>query len=106
MLYLTNSLSLNMMRREGHDLALRPITVEGAKNLLRAEYICAIGHADTARLVGDILGLNILPYRLTVELTPSDSLLVAQYRGPRLEPGTTKLPEGASIEFWQVYHLD
>ncbi len=105
MLYLTNALSINMLNREGHDLALRPITAEGAKNLLNnAPFVCGIGHADTAAVVGGILGHKLQAARISVELTRSDSLLVAQYRGPRLAEGTTELPEGASLEFWQVYH--
>jgi len=104
MLYLTNAFSINMLSREGHNLALRPVTVEGARNLLRSEFVCAIGHDDTARVVGNILKRNIQPQRLTVELSPENSLLVAQYRGPRLAEGATELPEGATLEFWQVYH--
>jgi hypothetical protein len=93
-----------MLRRQGQVMALRPIAVKGAKNLLESEFICAIGHPDTARIVSSILGVNIQPRRLTVELARDDSLLVAQYRGPRLEAGATELPKGATLEFWQVYH--
>lgn len=63
----------------------------------------AIGHADTAALISDILGLEIPCERKTLLLNPSNGwLIVAQYQGPRLPEGTTKLPEGANIRWYLV----
>lgn len=58
-----------------------------------------IGHADTARIVSDILGVELPANRATVKLQPGEKMIVAQYSGPRLPEGATTLPEGAKIEF-------
>jgi len=74
------------------------------------DFQCAVGHADTARLVAVDIGLPelaeawaaIAATRPTVS-AEGNSLIVAQYRGPRLPEGATTLPDGAVIEYWQVY---
>lgn len=104
MLYLVNAFSINMLAREGHDLVFRPISAQGARNLLRADFINAVGHEQLAPILTQVLRRRIDANRLTVELARNDSLLVAQYRGPRLPEGAAALPEGANLEFWQVYH--
>lgn len=58
-----------------------------------------IGHADTARIVSDILGVELPANRATVKLEKGEKMIVAQYSGPRLPEGATSLPEGAKIEF-------
>jgi hypothetical protein len=111
---LVNAFSLNMCCvRRGYDVALRPITPQAARNLVINENAkSAIGHPDTARVVASLLGLEdradewarIASTRPSVEFDGA-SLIVAQYSGPRLPPGATELPEGAKIEFWQVYEV-
>jgi len=59
----------------------------------------AIGHADTAKVVGDLLGIDLLANRVNISLNPGDNMVVAQYIGPRLQEGATQLPDGARIEF-------
>lgn len=71
------------------------------------QVINAIGHADLAALVANeeerLIGNGLpKPERATLVLTPEDYILVAQYTGPRLPEGTTSLPEGAKIEYWEV----
>jgi len=66
----------------------------------------AIGHKDTAAVVSGLLGQEIKENRLNVKLSDSrDSLLVAQYNGPRLPEGSTTLPAGAEIQFYWIYVL-
>ena len=65
------------------------------------EYVWAIGHQDTSRLVSSILGL--VPKdanRIDVKLNTGDQLVVAQFTGGRLPEGCTTLPEGCKLEFW------
>jgi len=117
MFVLCNAFSINMLTRANgaRDLTFVPVAREAARNLVinhsaRGEFQCAIGHADTARVVASDLGL---PERATewaaiAETRPNvvfdgNSLVVAQYRGPRLPAAATELPEGAVIEYWQVY---
>ena len=100
--------------RLGQDIAFVPISADAAANLIRNERAeCAIGHADTARVVAGVLGMpergdewaTIAETRPNVLLDRNTSLIVAQYSGPRLPAGAVTLPEGARIEFWQVYHV-
>lgn len=103
---LTNAFSINMLKAEGHNLAFRPIEVEGVKNLLRNEWWeSAVGHEDTAAVISGLLEVEVSANRTNVQLIDGEtSLIVAQYTGPRLAEGATELSEGAMIQFWQVYH--
>ena len=62
----------------------------------------AIGHQDTAKVVSSMLGFEVKPNRVSIKMSESDVLYVAQYTGPRLPEGATTLPEGASLEFFEV----
>jgi hypothetical protein len=115
---LVNAFSINMLIREGQNLAFVPVAKAAAKALVknhrrRGEFTCAIGHPDTARVVAGLLDQSedvaeewaeVAATRPTVTLDRETSLIVAQYRGPRLGAGATELPDGATLEFWQVYH--
>lgn len=103
--YIANAFSLNMFERAGYDIALRPTSLDGVKNLCRnykPESI--VGHKETAAILATMLDYPVEHNRATVALSGYEwSLIVAQYTGPRLPEGATVLPEGASITFWQVY---
>lgn len=101
-----NAFSINMLGREGQDVAFVPVNVDAVRNLLRHEvWESAVGHADTAAVFSNVLGVKIPVSRATVALRRYEtSLIVGQYRGPRLPEGATTLPEGSVIEWWQVYH--
>ena len=62
----------------------------------------AIGHADTAALVGRAIGHDLKSNRVNVTLSQGERALLAQYVGPRLPEGTTTLPEGARLDFFEV----
>jgi len=106
MIYLVNALSLNMVPPVGGTIVYRPIDrVDAAKLAVKAKH--AIGHAETAALVGkDLFGLPLAASRSTVQTDIGDKLIVAQYRGPRLPEGATTLPEGAKIEYFLVEILN
>ena len=101
-----NAFSINMLERGGQDVAFVPVNVQAVRNLLKHEaWESAVGHADTAAVFSDVIGVQIPVARATVVLRRHEtSLIVGQYRGPRLPEGATTLPEGAVIEWWQVYH--
>ena len=67
-----------------------------------SDCMSVIGHADTAAVVGGILGREILVNRTTYTVEPGDTLYVAQYSGPRLPEGATTLPEGAMVKFFRI----
>ena len=116
MLYVANAFSLNMLPREWRRYEFVPLFPAEAAVLayvLRDQLQNVIGHADTASLVAEVLQAEVAglelpdPQRVTVRLERDDEVLIAQYVGPRLPEGllatfgvTTRLPEGARLEFW------
>jgi hypothetical protein len=90
MTHVTNAFSLQM-------LAETPATIDIEEVAELPEGLeSAIGHADTARVLG-------LPHnRVNVVLYPGDILYVAQLQGGRLPEGATTLPEGFSFKFLRV----
>lgn len=63
-----------------------------------ADCISAIGHADTARVVSNILNRDVQANRISLTLSEGDTLYVAQLTGGRLPEGATTLPEGFTLE--------
>lgn len=102
--YLSNAFSLNMLERTNQRVHLVPVSAVEARAHLSypGGFTCAIGHADTAHVVGSDLALALDACRIDIQLQPGDILVVAQYHGPRLPEGATTLPEGATIAYWVV----
>jgi len=100
-----NAVSLNMLPPEVQSggIIFRRLSLEEAQRLVReaGTVVSAIGHADTARLVGRQLGIELPADRRSVQLG-DEYVLIAQYIGPRLPEGTTELPSGARIEYFVV----
>lgn len=108
MLYITNAFSLNMLQggfMEG-DLNVIAITnAEKAAGIIgsyEGDAVSAVGHADTAALFSNLLGIPVAHSRSTVALSDGDELMVGQYSGPRLPEGATTLPDGASVRWFSV----
>ena len=112
-LYICNAFSLSMLDREEQKEYPRipqAMSLEEVQSIITGlcfsygvhELVSAIGHGDTAVLISKQLGRIIPADRITVKLQPGDYILVAQYVGPRLPEGVTKLPPGATIEWWAV----
>lgn len=99
MIYVCNSFSLGMVPRQ----YLTRVRIQPLKQppvLGGVEFVSAVGHADTALLLG------VPAARITVCLHPGDVAYVAQYVGPRLPEGTTELPAGARFEWSAVTITD
>ncbi len=65
-MYISNSFSINML--EGDSIVnFRKISLEKARNMA-SEYglESAIGHSDTARLIGDLLGIHLEANRVSL----------------------------------------
>lgn len=116
---LANAFSLNMIPSDRTDetLSFNKITADEAREMVsNADNVMSIvGHADTARVFGNVLGVDVTPNRISYKMDtaykaskanphPEETrlLLVGQYNGPRLEEGATTLPEGATIEWWLI----
>ena len=98
-MFLLNAFSLNMLVGNA-DISVREVSVTVATSLA-ANCTSAVGHADTAAVFSNVLGVEIPCNRATVVLKDGDLALVGQYSGPRLPEGATALPEGAAIK-WVV----
>lgn len=98
---ISNAFSIQMLTG-GAQVNFAPVTAEYATHKLQTGFESYIGHPDLAAIVADVTGVEVPANRASLTLTDDDILIVAQYRGPRLPEGATKLPEGATVEFWRV----
>ena len=98
-MYILNAFSLNMLDGNA-DIVVRQVTQKVAASLASG-CTSAVGHADTAAVFSNVLGVEIPCNRVTVALKDGDLALVGQYSGPRLPEGATSLSEGATIK-WLV----
>ncbi len=95
--YLTNAFSIQMLPG--------PTTVrfdEINPTEVPTDVTSAVGHADTAAVLSDILGFEIPMNRVSVSLDEFTELYVAQLVGGRLPEGSTTLPEGFRFKFFRV----
>lgn len=89
-MYILNAFSLQMLK-------VFPCSVKVEEvDTLPAGLDSAIGHADTAAVLGYPMN------RVNVSLNPGDVAYVAQLQGGRLPEGSTTLPEGFSFKFMKV----
>jgi hypothetical protein len=103
--YIGNAISLGMLDELenmtiSRDLHVHAVTQAQASELARGATSC-VGHADTALLISSLLGYPVEMRRASTSLVAGDTLVVAQYNGPRLPERATSLPEGAKIR-WLV----
>lgn len=100
---LFNAFSIQMVAALNEaSVSFKKISVEQAKNLLNNDIDSYIGHADTAVVVGNLLGMDVPAQRRFGTLVPGETAVVAQVLGGRLPEGCTVLPDGMSIQFFQV----
>lgn len=96
MKYISNAFSLQMLDTcKAVRVNIAPVS-EGEFENVKAEATSAVGHPDTA----DILGVRF--NRMSLKLERGDELFVAQLTGGRLPEGCTTLPEGFSFTFLKV----
>ena len=100
--FIAAAFSLQMLDLDaGHSIKTWPMTIGSVREFWRdrVPVVSAIGHADTARVVSDLLGFEVPAQRISVALEPGDVLVVAQLIGGRLPEGATTLPEGFKLRF-------
>lgn len=102
MIYLSNAFSLQMIAGMLSEVVVPQIEKVSATEVAGAEFVSVVGHPDTAAVVGDILGKNVVFNRCNLSLSKGDVLYVAQLMGGRLPEGATTLPEGFTLEFIKV----
>ena len=100
---LANAFSLQMLDLTvGHRVKITPLTIGEVKKLLADGFTSAVGHADTAVVISNMIGLDVPMNRISVNLSKGMTLIVAQIIGGRLPEGTTTLPEGFELKFVKV----
>jgi hypothetical protein len=99
---LLNAFSLNMVVEPLGSLLFREIPLDEARAILAAGFESAVGHADTAAVMADQLGMAVPANRTTIAFHKGDRAVVGQYKGPRLPEGATTLPAGASIAWYLI----
>jgi len=95
--YLVNAFSIQMLSG--------PATVrfdEIDVTEVPADVVSAVGHADTANVLTNMLGFPVSMNRINVILDENTELYVAQLIGGRLPEGSTTLPEGFAFKFYRV----
>ena len=95
--FLTNAFSIQML---SGSATVRFEEIE-AKDV-PSDVTSAIGHADTAAVLSDLLGFPVSMNRMNVALDENTELYVAQLVGGRLPEGATTLPEGFQFKFFRV----
>lgn len=101
--YLSNAFALSMIP-DGANITTRPVNLPAIAKKLRNP-ISIVGHADTARVFSVMLGIPVPHNRVSISLTPKDTLYVGQLVGGRLPEGATELPEGFEIK-WICVQID
>lgn len=100
---LFNAFSIQMVAfLDEASVSFKKINIKQAKSLLAGEVESYIGHADTAVVVSGLLDMNVPAQRRFGSLVPGETAIVAQVLGGRLPEGCTTLPDGFSIQFFQV----
>lgn len=97
MKFLTNAFSIQML---SGPATVRFDEIDATE--VPADVISAIGHADTAAVLTNMLGFPVPMNRINVTIDENTELYVAQLVGGRLPEGSTTLPEGFSFKFYRV----
>lgn len=98
--YLVNGLPLGAVK--GSRIVIRELAAWELIRLKDGEFVSAIGHADTAKLLTNLLGVDVAFNRMQLEFTADNRYVVAAYCGPRLPEGCTVLPTGTKFRFFLV----
>lgn len=93
--YIANAFSLQMLTVSHVVIDIEEIS-EADFKALTADAVSAVGHPDTAAVLG------VACNRMNVKLHPGDTLYVAQLTGGRLPEGATTLPEGFAFKYYRV----
>lgn len=99
---IANAFSLNMLADADFTVKVRTMTLDEVKHTLSEGCESCVGHAETAAVISNLVGLSVPTNRATVRLERGDEMIVAQYIGPRLQEGATTLPQGATIKFFHL----
>jgi len=95
--YLVNAFSIQMLKKGG---LVRFKEIDATE--VPADVVSAVGHADTAAVLSNMLGFEVPMNRVNISLDEDTEIYVAQLIGGRLPEGSTTLPEGFAFKFYRV----
>ena len=95
--YLVNAFSIQMLQKGG---VVRFEEIDATD--VPSDVTSAVGHADTAAVLTNMLGFEVPMNRINVALDENTELYVAQLVGGRLPEGSSTLPEGYRFRFYRV----
>jgi len=95
--YLVNAFSIQMLQKGGL-VRFDEIAPED----IPTDVVSAVGHADTAAVLSNMLGFEVPMNRMNISLDEDTEIYVAQLIGGRLPEGSTTLPEGFAFKFYRV----
>ena len=94
---LANAFSLSMLPKLPAKILVEELTIQQVKELLSQGFESAIGHEATAKLLSQLLGIEVPAKRAFITLEPSTTLIVFQL----LE----RLPEGKVLSESELKEL-
>ena len=82
--YLSNAFSLSMVDVQDKPviLELRRVSLDEVKAILSSGFVSAVGHPSTASALSKILGIEVPTNRTSIQLQPSDTLVVFRVVSP------------------------
>jgi len=103
-LYVLNSLIIpvNFDERSEAVVRMKKITIEEAKSLLKNPFVSAVGHEGTAKLLSELLGIEIPVNRTTIFMKQGD-LAIHFFLKERLPEGKVLSKEELQgLQYWLV----
>lgn len=83
---LTNAFSASMLSKDEATVVFKTVSLEEAKKLVSNGFVSAVGHASTAQIASQLLGVDVPVNRVQVQLSSGDKALIFQLL-TRLEEG-------------------
>jgi len=97
MVYVANAFSVGMLDGDA-ILRVKKVSIEKAREILtHNDFVSAVGHESTAKVMSELLQINIPFNRIQIRLNRGDRLLLFQL----LE----RLPEGAVLSKEEVMRI-
>ena len=100
-IYVANSFSLNMLDFSDSKIktvVVEEIDTETVKELLKnSDFISAIGHEATAKVISQKLGINVEANRVQIKMNRGDVLIVFQL--------LQRLPEGKVLSEEEIQQI-
>ena len=95
--YVSNAFSLSMLASPATTLRVEEVSVEDVKKLLSSGFKSSVGHASTAQIMSQLLGVEVPCERTAIQLGTGDTLVVFQL--------LTRLPEGRVLSAEEIKSL-